>query len=160
VFETLKLTREQHFYRYHSLLLNVHWGELKLEHLVTISGACETLVREHGSMSSVIVMRGEFSMDLSSDMRRAGANLTTKFEAHNLGQAMVIEADGFRSSMARSVITAVNLLARSRARQRVFKDPLEGVLWLCALEGQPSEIKEASSRIWPAVQRLLGELPP
>lgn len=160
MFETIKLTPEQHFYRYHSLLLNVHWGELRPAHFMAIGGACETLVREHGKLSSIVVMRGDYTIDLSSEMRQAGAHLTTKLEPFNLGQAMVIEADGFRFSMSRSVITAVNLLARSRAKQRVFKDPLEGLAWLCELDGQPAEVRDAAPRLASGLSRLLKELPP
>lgn len=156
--ETVLIRPDQHLYRYKSLLFTFQWDEFRLEHMVSITGACETVVREHGQMSSVIVMRGETNIDLSNDMRKAASNMISRFDSFNIGQAIVIEADGFRASMARSVITGINLLARAKAKQRVFQSPHEAVVWISALESQPPEIRDAVDQTWPAFEKLINTL--
>jgi hypothetical protein len=160
MFEPFKIEKDQRFYLYHSLILDVFWGSLSLDHVLSISGVCEHVTRKYGSLSSIIVVRGDYGIDLSPEMRRAGANLTTKYEKANLAQALVMEEEGFRASMARSAITAVNLLARSRTKQRVFKDPHEAALWICSLDAQPPQIRLAAHKLADALRQLLAELPP
>jgi hypothetical protein len=149
----------QRLYRYRSLLLNVHWHGFELDHFRTIGKACTQLVREHKQMSSIIVMRGEFNFSLTPEARKAGAALTKEFAGTNTGQAILVEAAGFRASLARSLITGVNMLSGSRSRQRVFQDARETVTWLCALDNQPPEIRDGGPQIWDAFQKLLGDLP-
>lgn len=158
--EPFKIEKDQRFYLFHSLIVNVFWGDVRLETLLSISGVCEHVVRQHGSLSSIVVVRGEYGIDMSPELRRAGANLTSKFDKHQIAQALVFEDEGFRASMVRSTITAVNLLARSRARQRVFKDPREAALWICAHPQQPEVIRAAGGALAAELQRLLAELPP
>jgi hypothetical protein len=160
MFEPFKIEKNQRFYLFHSLILDVFWGDLNVEHVLSISGICEHVVQKYGQLTSVIVVRGDYGIDLSPEMRRAGANLTAKYEKVNLAQALVMEEEGFRASMARSAITAVNLLARSRTKQRVFKDPYEATLWVASLEVQPPEIRSAADNLATWVRKLLAELPP
>ena len=110
-------------------------------------------------MSSIVVMRGQFNFSLTPEARKAGAALTKEFAATNTGQAIVIEADGFRASLARSLITGVNLLSGSRSKQRVFQVAKESVPWLCALENQPAEIRDDAARIWDEFKKLLDSSP-
>ncbi|NUP12542.1 MAG: hypothetical protein HOW73_41390 [Polyangiaceae bacterium] len=157
MFTLLKEETDQLLYRYSSLLVNIHWDELRLEQLASIATACEYVVAREGRLTSIIVMRGNVNIDLSAEARRAGASLTTRFEQYNTGQALVIESDGFRASLARSVITGIHLVARSRASQRVFQDPREATKWLCSLPKQPPEIASGFESIWPAFEKLLKE---
>jgi hypothetical protein len=159
MFEPFKVEPTQHFYVHHSLIIGVLWGSLKLENVLSISGVIEHVVQKRGSQTSIIVVRGDYGIDLSPELRRAFANLTTKYEKYNMGQALVMEEEGFRASMARSAITAVNLLARSRTKQRVFKDPHEAALWVCSLDVQPPEVRFAGRKLADALQKLLAELP-
>jgi hypothetical protein len=160
VLEPFKIDKGQHFYLHESLIVNIFWGDVRLETLLAISGVCEHVVRQHGSLSSIVVVRGEYGIDMSPELRRAGANLTSKFDKYQVAQALVFEDEGFRASMVRSTITAVNLLARARARQRVFKDPREAALWICAHPQQPEAIRAAGHALAAALQTLLGKLPP
>jgi hypothetical protein len=160
MFEPFKIEQDQRFYLYHSLIVGVIWGSLRLENVLSISGVVEHVVQKHGCQTSIVVVRGDYGIDLSPELRHAFANLTTKYERYNMGQALVMEEEGFRASMARSAITAVNLLARSRTKQRVFKDPHEAALWVCSLEVQPPEIRFVARKLADALQKLLAELPP
>jgi len=157
MFTLVKDEPDQHLYRHGSLLLIIHWNELQLQHLASITAACDQVVREHKQMTSLIIMRGAVNVDLSSDARRAGANLTNKYERYNTGQAIVVEASGFMASLARSVITGINLLARSKASQRVFQDSREATAWLCTLSAQPPAIRDSFGTLWPEIERLLVE---
>jgi hypothetical protein len=159
MFTLFKQLPDQRLYRWRSLVLNVHWNEFRLEHFKAISESCAAVVGEHKQMSSIVVMRGEFSFNLTPEARRAGAALTKEWENYNTGQALIVEADGFKASLARSLITGVNLLARSKARQRVFKDPQEATQWVCELDGQTPEIRKAHPDLWAEIQRLLRDLP-
>jgi hypothetical protein len=159
VFEPFKISSNAHFYTFQSVLLNVHWGEMRLQTFLEISGVCESMVRMHNVYSSIIVVRGDYGVELSSEVRAAAAQLTLKYQKHTRAQALVLEADGFKSSIARSVITAVNLLARSDIKTRVFKDPVQAVQWLCALEEQPAAIHSAAPRLAEAIRKLLADLP-
>jgi len=159
MFTLVKQLTDQRLYRWRSLLLNIHWNEFRLEHFKAINDACALIVGEHQQMSSIVVMRGQFHFDLTPEARRAGAALTKEWEGFNTGQAIIIEADGFKASLARSLITGVNLLARSKARQKVFKDPREASQWVCALENQTPELRDSLPRIWPALQQMLADLP-
>lgn len=159
VFTLVKQLTDQRLYRWQSLLLNIHWNEFRVEHFRAINDACAQIVGEHKQMSSIVVMRGQFHFDLTPEARRAGAALTKEWENYNTGQAIVIEADGFKASLARSLITGVNLLARSKARQRVFKDPREATQWVCALDNQTKELRTSLARTWTELDRMLRELP-
>jgi hypothetical protein len=159
MFTLLRRVDDQHLYRWRSLLLNIHWNEFRVEHFRAINEACADIVGEHRQMSSIVVMRGQFHFDLTPEARRAGAALTREWENFNTGQAIVIEADGFKASLARSLITGVNLLARSKAKQRVFKDPREATQWVCALDNQTNEVRDALPAAWAALERLLATLP-
>ena len=158
MFEPVLIRPDQHLYRYKSVVANFHWNEFRAEHLVNITAVCESTVKDFRNMSSVIIMRGDLNIDLSNDMRKAASNLVTKFDAFNLGQAIVIEADGFRASMARSVITGINLLARAKSRQRVFQSPKEGLSWLCGVDGQPADVRDQFATIWPSLEELVTTL--
>jgi hypothetical protein len=159
MFTLVKQLTDQRLYRWRSLLLNIHWNEFRLEHFRAINEACALIVGEHQQMCSIVVMRGQFHFDLTPEARRAGAALTKEWEGFNTGQAIVIEADGFKASLARSLITGVNLLARSKARQKVFKDPHEASQWVCALDNQTPEVRESLPVLKNALQRMLADLP-
>ena len=159
LFRLVKQTRDMRLYRWQSLVVNFHWNEFQAEQFRDIGKICTEVVAEHGQMSSIIVMRGDISLNLDAETRREGAALTKEFETVNTGQALVMEADGFKASLARSLITGVNLLARSKARQRVFKDPKEAAEWVCTLADQPSDIRDGLPRVWAELQRLLSDLP-
>jgi hypothetical protein len=159
MFTLVKQLTDQRLYRWRSLLLNIHWNEFRLEHFRAINEACALIVGEHKQMSSIVVMRGQFHFDLTPEARRAGAALTKEWEGFNTGQAIVIEADGFKASLARSLITGVNLLARSKARQKVFKDPREATQWIGTLDNQTPELREAVPSAWVSFEKMLAELP-
>jgi hypothetical protein len=159
MFTLVKQLTDQRLYRWKSLLLNIHWNEFRVEHFKAINDACALIVGEHQQMSSIVVMRGQFHFDLSPEARRAGAALTKEWEGFNTGQAIIIEADGFKASLARSLITGVNLLARSKAKQKVFKDPREATQWVCALDNQIADVRTAMQPTWSALDQMLADLP-
>ncbi len=159
MFTEMILAPDQHLYRYKSMLINVHWHGFELEHFKKIHAACAQIVREHKQMTSIVVMRGEFNFSLSADARKATAALVKEFEDTNKGQAILIEASGFRASLARSLLTGVNLVARSKAQQKVFQEAKPCVDWLCGLDTQPNDIKAQAAPIFAEFQKLLARLP-
>ena len=102
-------------------------------------------------------MRGSVNVDLSNETRRAAANLTAKCNPYNTGQAVVIEANGFMASLARSVITGINLLARAKASQKVFQDTREAAAWLLSLQAHPPQLRGSFADLWPDIEKLLNE---
>lgn len=159
MFTEMVLAPEQHLYRYKSLLINVHWHGFELEHFKKIHAACAQIVREHKQMSSIVVMRGEFNFSLSAEARKASAALVKEFEDTNKGQAILVEASGFRASLARSLLTGVNLVVRSKAQQKVFQEVKPCVEWLCGLDSTSKEIKSQTPTILAEFQKLLARLP-
>jgi hypothetical protein len=159
MFQLVKQTQDMRLYRWRSLVVNFHWNEFQAQQFRDIGTICRQVVEEHCQMSSIVVMRGDISLNLDAETRGEGAALTKEFELTNTGQALVMEADGFKASLARSLITGVNLLARSKARQRVFKDPREATEWVCTIEEQPPEILDARERVWVELERLFADLP-
>ena len=157
MFTLLHELPDQFLYGYGSLLVNVHWDELRLHHLGIITDVCDGIVKRHDKLTSIIVLRGNVNVDLSAETRTAAANLTARFEKGNNGQAIIIEADGFRASLARSVITGINLFARSRASQRVFQNPKEATEWLCTLPTQPPDLRNQVDGIWTAFEKILRD---
>ncbi len=146
-------------YRWKSMMFAVHWREFRAFHFETIGKACAQLDRDHGMMSSIVVLRGSFRLTLDYDARQAAADLTAQCEPFNIGQALVLEAEGFKASIARSLLTGVNLVARSKAQQKTFKEPEDGIRWLCSLEKQPPEIRAAASDAWASIDAILHGLP-
>ena len=59
------------------------------------------------------------------------------------------------ASLARSVITGVNLVARAKTNQRVFQDPREAAEWLLGLPSQPAPLRGAFPRLWPHIQEIM-----
>ena len=92
--ELFKVEKDQRFYLHKSLIVQVHWGDMRLEHVLSIAGVCEHVVREHGAVSSVVVVRGDYGIEMSPEMRRASANLITKFDKLQVAQALVFEDAG------------------------------------------------------------------
>lgn len=159
MFEPYEEIEDCKLYRWRTMMLAVHWREFRKEHFELIGRACAAIEDEHGMMSSIVVLRGNFRLTLDYDARQAAADLTAQCEPFNIGQALVIEADGFKASIARSLLTGVNLIARSKAQQRTFKDPKEGIHWLCEIERQPDEVRAAAGDAWASIDGILHGLP-
>jgi hypothetical protein len=148
---------DQHLYRHDSFLLDIHWDELRLQHLISIANVCDQIIKDHGSLTSLILLRGAVNVDLSNEMRKASAALTAKCNPYNTGQAVVVEANGFMASLARSVITGINLLARAKTSQRVFQDTREATGWLVGLPSQPAGIQGEFDTLWPQIDKIMQQ---
>ncbi len=148
---------DQHLYRHDSFLLNIHWDELRLQHLISIANVCDQIIKDHGSLTSLILLRGAVNVDLSNETRKASAALTAKCNPYNTGQAVVVEANGFMASLARSVITGINLLARAKTSQRVFQDTREATAWLVSLPAQPAGVRDELDTLWPQIEKIMQQ---
>jgi len=157
MFKLVRDDPDQHLYVHKSFLLNIHWDDMRVQNITALAGVCDQIVKQHGSLTSLVFLRGGINVDLSSDMRKAAAMLTEKFNPHSTGQAMVIEAGGFMASLARSVITGVNLLARAKTTQKVFQNPQEAAEWLLGLPTQPPEIRDSFPKLWPHIQEIMHQ---
>ena len=155
VFKLVKDDPDQHLYIYQSFLLNIHWDDMRVQNIAALAQVCDAVVKEHGTLTSLVFLRGAINVDLSNDMRKAAASLTERFNAFSAGQAMVIEANGFMASLARSVITGINLVARAKTNQRVFQDPREASEWLLGLPSQPEPLRGTFPKLWPHIQEIM-----
>jgi hypothetical protein len=155
MFKLAKDDPDQHVYVYQSLLVNIHWDDMRVHNMTALSQVCDQVVKEHKTLTSLVFLRGAINVDLSNEMRKAAASLTERFNPYSTGQAMVIEANGFIASLARSVITGVNLVARQKTNQRVFQDPREAAEWLLGLPSQPPTLRGSFPKLWPHIQEIM-----
>jgi hypothetical protein len=155
VFKLVKDDPDQHLYLYQSFLLNIHWNDMRVQNIAAIAQVCDQVIKEHRTLTSLVFLRGAINVDLSTEMRKAAASLTERFNPYSAGQAMVIEANGFMASLARSVITGVNLVARAKTNQRVFQNPREGAEWLLELPSQPPALRGSFPKLWPHIQEIM-----
>ena len=146
-------------FRWRSMLLAVHWHAFRIEHFDLIGEACERIRDDEGTMTSVVVTRGSFSFMLDAEGRQAGVDLTARCEPFNRGQAMIIDVIGFKGSLLRSMLAGVNLVARSKAPQKVFSQVGPAARWLCELEAQPGYVRDQAQSVAVTLEALVTSLP-
>ena len=146
-------------FRWRSMLLTVHWHAFRIEHFQFIRGACDRIHADEGFMTSVVVTRGPFSFMLDGEGRQAGADLTAHCEAFNRGQAMIIDVGGFKGSLVRSMLAGVNLVARSKAPQKVLRQVGPAARWPCELEAQPDYVRDQAQSVAVTMEALVTGLP-
>jgi hypothetical protein len=93
-------------------------------------------------------------MGVSPEIRAAAAENLREIVDVNRGTAMVVEAGGARAIFFRSIITSVNLLARTSTPQKVCKTIDEAVGWVLARPGIDPATAAASEQIIAATHEL------
>jgi hypothetical protein len=71
----------------------------------------------------------------SAAARQAVAQVLTDYGADIAGAAIAYEADGFKATIVRSVITAINLASSTRFPNRVFAGSDQAIDWLAEALG-------------------------
>lgn len=147
-------------YTHGPLMVTTHRSRItgpQLRGLVTLCHAHLAALPPPVKMSFLSILRGELVLQMDDDVKPAGVELTRATEERSLGQAVVIEAEGFKASTARAVMSGISLLARRKAPQTVVRTVDEGLAWVCALDGQSSDIRGNKAALTRALQPVLDE---
>lgn len=104
----------------------------------------------------ITVVDAQCEMSAAPDVRAEVTELLRLYAPHVGAAAVTFEGTGFRMTMVRSVITAINLASRSRFPNSVFTDKVAAAVWL---EQQMQTIGHAvpATRIVGAVEVLRNE---
>jgi hypothetical protein len=112
-------------------LVVVVWGrEVEGPDLERLSEVQREVVAAFGHCLVLSIVRAGLTMMVKDEVRKGGENNLREFGSTTLGSAMVIETGGLRASFFRSVITGIQLVARSRVPQKVFDNIDEALRWL------------------------------
>ncbi|HEX2734478.1 MAG TPA: hypothetical protein VHM70_22880 [Polyangiaceae bacterium] len=95
------------------------------------------------------IIENEADVSTSPAARNAMSKALTDHERCLRAAAIAYEADGFKATIVRSVVTAINLIAGARFPNRVFRDNREALKWL----GQKLDFKDLDRQ--PQLQRYL-----
>lgn len=139
----------------HGCLVVAVWGRgVEIDDLGQIAAAQRRAVAQHRHCASISIIRAWLSVGVSPEIRAAAAEHLQALVDVNLGSAMVVEAGGARAIFFRSVVTSVNLLARTRTPQKVFTTIDEAVGWALARPGLDPATAAASEQITAAAHEL------
>jgi hypothetical protein len=96
-------------------------------------------------------------LDLRANERHQCKPLVERHGARLIGQASVIEGNGFAAVTARSVLSTINLVLRHPCPRRIFSTVDEGVSWLWPMLGR-FDGKPTMATVRHAVEGLRSEL--
>lgn len=132
----------------HDSLVAVIWGrDARREDLEQLANAQRAAVDTHGHCAVMTVIRAGLSMSIGDGVREASEDNLREFADVHRGSALVVEAGGLRAAFFRSVITSVQLLARSPVSQKVFNNIDDSVTWLLEQPGMPADMPAARDEI-------------
>jgi hypothetical protein len=86
--------------------------------------------RTASKLGFITVVDAECEMSAAPDVRGEVVELLRIYADRVGAAAVAFEGTGFRMTMVRSVITAINLASRSRFPSSVFTDKVSAALWL------------------------------
>lgn len=139
----------------HGCLIVAIWGrEVVIGDLRQISEAQQRAIAQLGHCASVTIVRARPTLGVSAEIRAAAANNLREIAHLNRGTAMVVEAGGARAIFFRSIVTSVNLLARTSTPQKVFTTIDEAIDWVLTRPGIDPATAAASERIIAEVHEL------
>jgi hypothetical protein len=101
------------------------------------------------------VVEAQCDLSTPSEVRKEFAKLLSSHQDQLAGAAIVFEDQGFRMTVVRSIITAINMASRARFRSSVFDNVRTAAYWLDALDTRPSW-KLGFDRIVTAVDQMRG----
>lgn len=116
--------------------------------------AAEVLVEYPGGIGSIAVAEQGTPL-MGAAEREASSKLLSDFTRTTLFAAMTIEGDGFWSSSARSVVTAISVVARVPFPVRSFRYVNDATAWQARFPGTPSSFALAD-----AVERCRAKMGP
>lgn len=93
----------------------------------------QDLKRRYPAGFGVLTIIGDtVPISMPEDARALSTSITRDFQPHYRGLCEVIEGDGFRSSITRSIVSGIRLFARSTCPSKVFGDVKPATRWLGA----------------------------
>jgi hypothetical protein len=115
---------------YRSLIVVV-WGRtVRLPDIQALTKVQRELIDRYGHFAVLTIIRAGLLMSVDDEVRRLSENNLREFQAFNRGNSMVVEAGGLRATFFRSVMTGIQLLARSPVPLKVFDNIDEAVHWV------------------------------
>jgi hypothetical protein len=81
-------------------------------------------------LSYLVVAETGVGIQMASDVRAAVAAMLREYQKAIVGSAIVFEATGFRASIVRSVVAAINLASRLEFPSSVQSDLASAARWL------------------------------
>lgn len=99
------------------------------------------------------IVSEQVPLNMPSDARDLGTSITRDFQPHYCGICEVIEGQGFRGSVVRSVVAGVRLVARSRVPAKVFSEVETASQWLGGLM-VPARAPQMGADLAAAAQRV------
>lgn len=116
-----------------------HWTrDLAAKPLSELADVQWTLAERFGGITTLTVLGDAPSLRPPDDLRKLGAELTERFKPYARGAAMVLQAEGLRTALVRSVLTGISLAARSKMPTRIFPTVGDAVTWLAAQDDLPA----------------------
>lgn len=88
------------------------------------------LERPTEKISFLTVVQADCELSTSPEVRKELAGLLAKHNDHLAGAAIAFEGEGFRMTVVRSIITAINMASRTRFPNAVFSNTTDAVDWL------------------------------
>jgi hypothetical protein len=102
--------------------------------VVWVKKAFADLLRDHPDqkISFLTVIQADCELSTSPEVRKELAELLSTHKDKLAGAAIAFEAEGFRMTLLRSIITAINIATRTRFPNAVFGKTADAVEWLHA----------------------------
>ena len=139
----------------HGCLVVAIWGrEAEIGDLQQIAVAQRRAIAKHHHCAAVTIIRARPTLGVSPEIRALAAENLREIANVNRGTAMVVEAGGARAIFFRSIITSVNLLARTTTPRKVFTTIDAAIGWVLTRPGIEPETAAASEQIVAAVHVL------
>jgi hypothetical protein len=91
------------------------------------------LQREPAGFPTLTWILPAAGINLPADARKAAAEITAAFDAHNRGRATIIEGTGFGAAAIRSIIAGIDMVSRTTQPGQVFAAVPEAVAWCVRL---------------------------
>jgi hypothetical protein len=110
--------------------------------------------RDHpdDKISFLTVVQAKCELSTPPDVRKELAGLLGTHKDNLAGAAIAFEAEGFRMTMVRSIITAINMASRARFPNAVFGSTADAVGWL----HERSTSSDSSIRLYHLISTLEG----
>ena len=138
-----------------SLIVGVHSGLPEMADFPELETLTQARLLHHPRLASINVLRGHVPMIVEADRRAEAERLTKVFDGRASATAIVLEAEGLRASIYRSIIAGVQIVTRQRTPTGVFRTFDEAAEWVATKDdraGTPAELSAAyanfMSRYW------------
>lgn len=94
--------------------------------------ALTQLTAQHGRVGVLVLVGAHISFPVTPDVRTSISKVVNRFRDHIAAAAVVHAASGFKATLLRSVVTAINLAGVASYPCRVFPELQPALVWLDA----------------------------